>query len=315
MSTQVRDDVAAQSASSLAWTRRRASTARVWKQFRGQRAGVVGLLVLGFFVLIAILAPLLADGSGLDVTLATGKPIHAPYTDSDTGTHYWLGTDKQGRSILTLLIWGSRISLMVGFSASIVAMVIGTLIGIASGHFPGWIGGALSRFTEWFLVIPFLPLALVLSTVLKDRLPQLAVLILVIGVTSWASTARLIRAQTLSIEGRPYIERAKALGAGHWRQMTRYILPNVTPLVFANTTLTVAGSILTETTLSFLGQGDPLHPSWGSMLESAFDEGAISAGAWWYLYPPGIAIILVVLAFTLVGRALETVLNPRLREH
>jgi len=302
------------SASSLAWQRRRASVRRIWKQFCGQRAGLVGLVVLGLIVLVALLAPVLADSSGLDVTVATGKPMHPPYTDQLTGTRYVLGTDKAGRSILTLLIWGSRISLLVGFSASIVAMVIGTLIGIASGHFTGWVGGSLSRLTEWFLVIPFLPLALVLSAVLKGRLPQLAVLIVVIGVTSWASTARLIRAQTLSIEGRPYIERAKALGAGHWRQMTRYVLPNVTPLVFANTTLTVAGSILTETTLSFLGQGDPFHPSWGSMLENAFDEGAITAGAWWYLYPPGIAIIIVVLAFTLVGRALETVLNPRLRE-
>ena len=313
MTTDV-ERLASASTAALTWQRRRASLARVWKEFCGQRAGLVGLVVLALAVLVALLAPVLADSSGLDVTLATGRPIHPPYSDTGTGTTYPLGTDKQGRSILTLLIWGSRISLLVGFSASIMAMVIGTLVGIASGHFTGWIGGGLSRLTEWFLVIPFLPLALVLSTVLKDRLPQLVVLIVVIGVTSWASTARLIRAQTLSIEGRPYIERAKALGAGHWRQMTRYVLPNVTPLVFANTTLTVAGSILTETTLSFLGQGDPFHPSWGSMLENAFDEGAISAGAWWYLYPPGIAIIIVVLAFTLVGRALETVLNPRLRE-
>lgn len=264
--------------------------------------------MLIIFVLIAVFAPVLADSRGLDVTQATGLPLHPPYSG------FPLGTDKQGRSILTQLIWGTQISLLVGFSASIVAMVIGTLVGIASGHFTGWVGGALSRLTEWFLVIPFLPLAIVLGTVLAGRLNQVIILIMVIGVTSWASTARLIRAQTLSIEERPYLERARALGAGHWRQMTRYVLPNVTPLIFANTTLTVAGSILTETTLSFLGLGDPFHASWGSMLENAFGDGAISSGAWWYLYPPGIAIILVVLGFTLVGRALETVLNPRLRE-
>jgi len=296
------------SPSSLAWTRRRASTGRLWREFRRHRSGMVGLGLLIFFVLVAVFAPLLADKSGLDVITATGKSMHPPYPG------YPLGTDKQGRSILTELIWGSRVSLLVGFSASLVAMVIGTLVGIASGHYKGWVGGGLSRLTEWFLVIPFLPLAIVLGTVLAGRLPQLVTLIIVIGVTSWASTARLIRAQTLSIEERPYLERARALGAGDWRQMTRYVLPNVTPLVFANTTLTVAGSILTETTLSFLGLGDPFHASWGSMLENAFDEGAISAGAWWYLYPPGIAIILVVLAFTLIGRALETVLNPRLRD-
>ncbi len=289
----------------VAWARRRASAGRVWAEFRRNRAGVVGLAVLGFFVLVAVFAPLLADKSGLDVTQATGQPMSPPYPG------YPLGTDKQGRSILTLLIWGTRVSLVVGFAAALVAMVIGTLVGISSGHFTGWVGGLLSRFTEWFLVIPFLPLAIVLASVLGH---SFWILILVIGITSWASTARLIRAQTLSIEARPYLERAKALGAGHWRQMNRYVLPNVMPLVFANTTLTVAGAILTETTLSFLGLGDPFHVSWGSMLENAFDEGAISAGAWWYLFPPGIAIVLVVLAFTLVGRALETVLNPRLRE-
>jgi len=189
-------------------------------------------------------------------------------------------------------------------------MVIGTLVGIASGHFTGWVGGGLSRLTEWFLVIPFLPLAIVLDTVVETRLPDVSpiyTLIFVIGITSWAATARLIRAQTLSIEARPYLERARALGAGHWRQMNRYVLPNVMPLVFANTTLTVAGAILTETTLSFLGLGDPF-------LEDAFAHGAISYGAWWWLFPPGIAIVLVVLAFTLVGRALETIMNPRLRD-
>ncbi len=291
-------------ARSLAWARRRASFRRFWAEFRKNKPGVVGLTILGISVLIAVLAPLLVSSDGLDVTLAKGLPMHPPYAD------YPLGTDKQGRSILTLLIWGSRISLVVGFAAALVAMVIGTLMGIASGHFTGFVGGTLSRITEWFLVIPFLPLAIVLATVLGH---SFWVLIFVIGVTSWASTARLIRAQTLSIEARPYIERAKALGAGHWRQMNRYVLPNVMPLVFANATLTVAGAILTETTLSFLGLGDPFHVSWGTMLENAFDEGAISAGAWWYLFPPGIAIIVVVLAFTLVGRALETVLNPRLR--
>ena len=290
---------------SLAWARRRATAARLWRDFRANRPGMLGLSVLVFFVLLAILAPLIVSSSGLDVTVATGKPMHPPYPG------YPLGTDKQGRSILTLLIWGTRISLAVGFAAAIFAMVIGTLMGIASGHFTGFLGGTLSRITEWFLVIPFLPLAIVLATVLGH---SFWVLIFVIGVTSWASTARLLRAQTLSIEARPYIERARALGAGHLRQMTRYVLPNTWPLIFANTTLTVAGAILTETTLSFLGLGDPFHVSWGSMLENAFDEGAISAGAWWYLFPPGIAIVLVVLAFTLVGRALETILNPRLRE-
>ncbi|MGA0946761.1 MAG: ABC transporter permease, partial [Candidatus Nanopelagicales bacterium] len=166
----------------------------------------------------------------------------------------------------------------------------------------------LGGVTDWFLVIPFLPLAIVLATVLG---PSTLNLIIVIGITSWAGTARLIRAQTLSIEGRPYIERSKALGAGNWHQMTRHVLPNVFPLVLANTTLTVAIVILSETTLSFLGLGDPLAPSWGAILDRAFSTGAVSQGAWWYVLPPGICVVLVVLSFTLVGRAMERIVDPR----
>jgi peptide/nickel transport system permease protein len=300
----------------LAWARRRQAFGRGWREFRKQRAGMVGLAVLVFFVLLALYAFFFMPDDATDVTKATGLPMHPPYEG------YPLGTDRVGRSILTLIVSGSQISLLVGFSAAVIAMVIGTLVGIASGHYTGFLGGAFSRVTEWFLVIPFLPLAIVLRTVLQDSpipftditMPPLVVLIIVIGITSWPSTARLIRAQTLSIEARPYMERSKALGAGDWHQMTRHVLPNVMPLVFANATLVVAVTILTETTLSFLGLGDPFHVSWGSILEDAFEVGAISAGAWWYLLPPGLAIITVVLSFTLVGRALETVINPRLRE-
>ncbi len=142
---------------------------------------------------------------------------------------------------------------------------------------------------------------------------SLLTIVIAIGVTSWAGTARLIRAQTLTVQTRPYMERSRALGAGHWHQMSRHVLPNVMPLVLANTTLTVASAILSESTLAFLGLGDPTRVSWGSMLRSAFQSGAITAGAWWFLLPPGLAIVAVVLAFTVVGRSLERVLNPRLR--
>ena len=147
-----------------------------------------------------------------------------------------------------------------------------------------------------------------LATVLGKSLINI---IIVIGVTSWPATARLIRAQTLSVEGRPYLERAKALGAGDLHQMTRHVLPNVMPLVLANTTLAVSISILSETTLSFLGLGDPTAVSWGTILDDAFASGAISSGAWWYLGPPGICVVLVVLAFNLIGRTLEDILDPR----
>ena len=178
--------------------------------------------------------------------------------------------------MLTLLIWGARISLFVGLCATVLSMVIGTPSVSRPGTTAGWVAGVLNRLTDWFLVIPFLPLAIVLATVLGTSLLNI---IIVIGVTSWPGTARLIRAQTLSVEDRPYLERAQALGAGDLHQMTRHVLPNVMPLVFANTTLTVSIAILSETTLSFLGLGDPTAVSWGTMLDDAFAGGAISTGA------------------------------------
>lgn len=289
----------------ITWRRRRDSVRRTWREFRRHRSGVVGLGILVVFATMAVVAPLLADESGLLVTQATGAVLAPPSGE------FWMGTDDSGRSVLTLLIWGARVSLFVGLLATSISMVIGTLVGLTSGHFTGWVSAALYRFTEWFLVIPFLPLAIVLATVLGRGLLTIA---LVIGVSTWSGTAMLIRSQTLSVEARPYLERARVLGAGHWHQMTRHVLPNVMPMVFANTTLTVAVAILTETTLSFLGLGDPLRVSWGSMLESAFSAGAMTSGAWWYIVPPGVCVILVVLSFTLIGRALEEIFNPRLRE-
>jgi len=199
----------------------------------------------------------------------------------------------------------------VGLLATAISIVIGTLIGLMSGFFEGWPARFLYRFTEWFLVLPFLLLALVMASVLGR---SLTVIIVVIGVTSWPSTALLIRSQTLSVKERPFLERARALGAGRWHQMTRHILPNVMPMVFANTTLTVSIAILTETTLSFLGLGDPTRVSWGSMLEDAFGVGAMTTGAWWYIIPPGLCVVAVVLSFNLIGQALEETFNPRLRE-
>jgi peptide/nickel transport system permease protein len=287
---------------SIATQRRKAALGRFWSEFRHDRGGMAGLVILGFFVVVAILAPFLIPDDALDVTKATGERYDSP------SLGYPLGTDEDGRSILLLLAYGTRISLTVGLAATVVAMVIGTAVGIMAGHFRGVGSHALVGVTDWFLVIPFLPLAIVLATVLG---PSTLNLIIVIGITSWAGTARLIRAQTLSIEGRPYIERSKALGAGNWHQMTRHVLPNVFPLVLANTTLTVAIVILSETTLSFLGLGDPLAPSWGAILDRAFSSGAVSQGAWWYVLPPGICVVLVVLSFTLVGRAMERIVDPR----
>jgi peptide/nickel transport system permease protein len=296
---------AAPSARAVRRTRRIRALKSSARLFASSKMGVAGLAILSVFVVLALLADVLVPEARLSVTEAPGAPLQPP------SARFWLGTDELGRSVLDLVIQGSQISLLVGFLATAISMLIGALVGIAAGYFEGWIGVALMRFTDWFLVIPFLPLAIVLAAILGR---SLFVIALVIGITTWAGTARMVRAQVLTLKERPYVERARALGASSHQIIGRHILPNVFPLIFANTILVVAVAILTETTLSFLGLGDPFSISWGSILESAFAEGAISLGAWWYLVPPGLCIVLVVLGFTMCGYAFDEILDPRLRE-
>jgi peptide/nickel transport system permease protein len=293
----------------IAWERRRKSTTRFARNFAQHKTGMWGVGILVFFVLVALLAPLLFPSYLLNPNEnLQNEKFCAPQLDF----YYLLGCDDLGRSVMAELAWGARPSLIVGITASILAMVIGTLVGIASGHFRGWTGGTMERLTDWFLVLPFIPLVIVLQAVLGET--SIWVTVLILGVTSWPGTARLVRAQTLSVEARPYIERAKVLGNSDWAQMTHHVLPNVMPLVIANTTLTVAIVILSMTTLAFLGLFDPTVISWGGMLDAADASGAalLQPVAWWFLVPPGLAVIAVVLAFTLIGRTLEIVLNPRL---
>ncbi|AUI58843.1 ABC transporter permease [Amycolatopsis sp. BJA-103] len=289
---------------SIVWRRRRAAVAKHWHEFTTNKAGVFGLAFLGVITVLAVLAPVISDESGLDVTKATGGSLNPPSGE------YWLGTEIDGRSVLLMTFWGARISLLTGFSAALLSVLIGTVVGIAAAHFRGWSSGLLLRFTDFFLVLPSLVLAVALASVLDQGAMTV---IVAIGVTAWPSTARLVRAQTLTIEGRPYIERAKALGGGHLHIIGKHVLPGVMPLVLANTTLVVGNAVIADATLAFLGVGNPNTISWGTMLQTALNNGAISKGAWWNLLPPGIAIVVIVLAFTLVGRALETVLNPRLK--
>jgi peptide/nickel transport system permease protein len=293
------------SARRIRWNARKRSLADGWRIYRRSRFGGVGLAILVFFGLMALFADLIVPAERLEVQNAAGEPM-APPTSG-----FPLGTDEDGRSILDLVIQGSQISLFVGLLATSISMLIGSVFGIVAGYYEKWTGGVLMRVVDWFLVIPFLPLAIVLASLLGRSLWTIA---LVIGVTTWAGTARVVRAQVLTVKRRPYVERARALGASNGRVIGRHILPNVFPLIFANTVLVVAVAILTETTLSFLGLGDPFNVSWGSMLESAFNRGAITLGAWWYLIPPGVCIVLVVLGFTMCGHALDEVLDPRLRE-
>ena len=294
------------SAKAIARTRRKEAALRTWRQYRKSKMGMAGLGILVFFVLVAIFAPLLASRCELSPTCASGPILSPP------SWQYPLGTDDLGRSVLALTIWGSRISIIVGLAATLITVVIGTSFGLVAGYYGGWRESGLKRITDWFLVIPFLPLAIVLSVILE---PSLTTVILVIGITSWASTARVVRAQVLSLKTRTYVERARALGASHWHLMSRHILPNVGPLIFANTVLIVAVAILSETTLSFLNLGpDPTtNISWGTILEFAFGGGAAFSNNWWWIVPPGVAVVLVVLAFTMIGYALDEILNPKLR--
>ena len=251
---------------------------------------MVGLVVLVLFALLAFAAPWLSDESSLSAANTGDNPIWAP-----PSWEFLFGTDHLGHSVAAQFLWGSRISLFVGLMATLLQIGIGSLIGLTAGFFGGWVDSVLMRLTDWFLVVPFLPLAIVLAA-------------------SWPSTARLLRAQVLTVRQRLYVDRARSLGAGRLHLMRRHILPNVTPLILASTTLAVPISILTETTLSFLGLGDPTSTSWGGMLNSAKDNSAISGGRWWAYMPPGLGIVFVVLAVTLFGRALEEILDPRLRQ-
>ncbi|MEU6716073.1 ABC transporter permease [Nonomuraea sp. NPDC046802] len=288
---------------SVTAARRKLALSRFWAEFRHHRAGIAGMAVLAAAVVLALIAPLFIDESVTGVVDAPGEKFDAP------SLAFPFGTDESGRSILLMVWWGSRTSLLIGFLAALLSIVIGLVVGVAAGHFRGWLSGVLMRVTDWFLVLPSLVTALVLAAILGG---STFTIILAIGITTWPSTARLIRAQTLAVEARPYIERSKALGGGHWHITTRHVLPNVAPLLLASTTLEVASAIVTESTLAFLGASSN-KTSWGYMLRSSYDFGAATAGAWWYILIPGLAILVVVMAFTLVGRALEAVLNPRLR--
>ncbi len=276
---------------------------RFAKAYFSMPTGVAGLIILVAFCGLAIFAPLFIHPSDLSVVEATGPLLGPP------SRAYPLGTDQPGRSVLTLVIWGSRASLTIGIIATALTMFLGSAIGLLAGHYEGFFGRSLMHITDWFIAIPSLPLAISLAAVLGQGDKSITI---AIAVTSWTGTARLIRAQTLAVEARPFVERAKALGAGDMQIVTRHVLPNVAPLILVSSTLTVAGAILAETTLTFLGLGNPTDVSWGAMLNQAFAQGAVTSGAWWYLLPPGFAILIVVLGFTLVGRAVEQILNPRM---
>ena len=286
-----------------------------WRQFARHRDGMFGVVVLIFFSIMAI-APQLFVGPLETVTTSSGLPLDPP-----SASHIF-GTDELGRDILNLTVHGARVSMVIGLLATVITILLGAVIGIASGFFGGKTDSLLMRITDFFLVLPTFVLALVLAPIILDIVGEtsqvagirmtLVVIIIVIGITSWASTARIIRSQALSVKERMFVDRARVIGSGGGWIMRRHILPNVTNLIVAQAVLTFATAVFTETTLAFIGLGDPTAPSWGQILNSAQSAGAPGLGAWWYILPPAAAVVLVVMAFTMLGNALDDVLNPKL---
>jgi peptide/nickel transport system permease protein len=211
--------------------------------------------------------------------------------------------------------------MVIGLMATIITIVIGSLVGIVAGFVGGIVDTILMRLSDFFLVLPTIVLALILAPIILDVIgaqasflgvrATLLVIVVVIGLTSWATTARVIRSQVLSLKERMFVDRARVIGSGPFRIMRRHILPNVVNLIVAQAVLTFATAVFTETTLAFIGLGDPAAPSWGQILNAAQSAGAPGLGAWWYIAPPAVAVVLVVMSFTLVGNALDDVLNPK----
>jgi peptide/nickel transport system permease protein len=273
----------------------------VLRAVRHHPGAVAGIGILLVVALGALLAPWLAPyGQHTQVGPVFGHP----------SWKHPLGLDDGGIDMVTLLMWGARISLVVGFAATAVSMLIGGTVGVLAGYFGGKTDTILMRITDYFLVIPDVPLMIVVAAIWG---PSLFHIVIVIGILLWTSTARVLRAQVKSVRERVYVKRARALGAGHARIVLRHVLPQVAPLLIANTVLTVAVAIFDETALSFLGLGDPSRTSLGKVIENAFERAAISSGAWWAIVPPGALVALIILGCSLVGGALEDSLNPRLR--
>lgn len=284
------------------------------RRYAGRIDGMVGLIVLVVFAVLALF-PDVFTGPLETATRATGHAFDAP-----SAAHIF-GADDLGRDVLNRTVHGARISMTIGLLATIITLFVGVIVGLVSGYAGGVVDNVLMRVSDFFLVLPTFVLAIILAPVLIDIVgadaeilgirATLLVIIVVIGITSWAPTARIIRSQVLSLKERMFIDRARVVGAGPGRIILRHILPNVMNLIVANAVLTFATAVLTETTLSFIGLGDPFQPSWGQILNAAQEAGAPGLGAWWTIAPPAASVVLVVLSFTLVGNALDDLLNPK----
>ena len=283
-------------------------------QVLGRTDGLTGFGILTVFSLLAI-APSVFVGPLETVITSSGGVLESPSAQQP------FGTDELGRSLLNLTVHGTRISMLIGLLATLITVVIGALVGVLAGYVGGVVDTILMRISDFFLVLPTIVLALILAPIMLELIGSqsqilgirstLIVVVVVIGLTSWATTARVIRSQVLSLKERMFVDRARVIGASSLQIMWRHILPNVVNLIVAQSVLTFATAVFTETTLAFIGLGDPSAPSWGQLLNNAQSSGAPGLGAWWYIAPPAVGVVLVVLSFTLVGNALDDILNPK----
>jgi peptide/nickel transport system permease protein len=272
-----------------------------WSRFRQNRGAVIGLIILAIVIICAIAAPFLFPRSPWSMVQ---RPFLPPFEMDGLP----LGTDALGRDVLSGLFHGARVSLLVGLVSTVVALAIGIPIGALAGYHGGLVDDALMRFTEFFQTIPSFALAIVLLAIFQ---PTLAYVILAIAIVSWPPVARLVRGEVLSLRNREFVEAATLSGQSNLRIILQQVLPNALPPIIVLASLMVATAILLESSLSFLGLGDPNVMSWGYMIGAAR---TVLRTAWWLSFIPGIAILLTVLALNLIGEGLNDALNPRLRK-
>ncbi len=275
--------------------------------FKKNKAGSVGLIIFIFFVLVAILADFLAPYDPMEIQYDESGIVKRLQPPSN---EHLLGTTWMGRDVFSQLIIGSRIAVLVGVISAICVTFIGTNIGLIAGYFGGAVDNITMRLVDIIYGIPFLPFALILVAILG---PGVKNIILAIVLITWRNSSRVIRSQVLSLKNRTFIEAARLSGAGHVMIIYKHIAPNVMPLSMVYVSTTMASAIMTESSLSFLGFGDPTQMSWGRILFSCYSSQAMFK-AWWWMVPPGIAIAILVLSGYLMGRAFEEIANPKLRE-
>jgi len=271
-----------------------------WRRFLENRMAVAGSVVVLALFVVSLFAPWLApyDPSAIDLEKVLMPP---------SGDH-WLGTDPLGRDVLSRMIWGARISLKVGFVATGIAILIGAVLGAVAGYYGGWTDAVIMRFVDIMLCFPAFFLILAVIAILE---PSIWNIMLIIGVTGWMGITRLVRADFISLKERDFVLAARVIGASDFRIIFVHILPNAMASILVTATLGVAGAILTESALSFLGIGvQPPTPSWGNILTAGKDNIDI---AWWLSLYPGLAILVTVLGYNLLGEGLRDALDPRLR--